>query len=64
MVASVKQRIAADMDQLDPPKRDELHKALLSRRQDEAVQKRIKELRENAAIVIVPSVQALLNKEK
>ncbi len=64
VVAAVKQRIAADMDQLDPSKHDELRKALLSRRQDEAVQKRIKELRENAAIVIAPSVQALLNKEK
>lgn len=64
VVAAVKERLAADLTSLDTAKREELHKALLSRWQNEAVQKRLSELREGANIVIVPSVQALLNKEK
>ena len=64
VVVAIKERIAADMDTLDAAKREELYKSLLSRRQSEAVQKRLTELRDSAAIVIAPSVQALLNKEK
>ena len=64
VVATVKERIAADMNALDAAKREELSKALLGRRQNEAVEKRLSELRASATIVIVPSVQALLNKEQ
>jgi len=64
VVAEVKERIPADLTQLDDAKRAELHKSILSRRQNEAVEKRLAELRETATIVISPRVQDIINKEK
>ncbi len=64
VVAEVKERIAADMTELDEAKREELSKALVNRKQTEAIQKRLDELAETATITISPRVQDLLNKEE
>ena len=64
VVAGIKQRIAADLTQLDDAMRDELRKSLLSRKQNAAVEKRLNELRSAATIIISPRVQDLLAKEK
>lgn len=64
VVAEIKQRIAADLTQLDEDRRAELHKSLLARNQTEAVEKRLAELRSAASITISPRVQNFLNKEK
>ncbi len=64
VVAAIKQRIAANMTQLDDAKRAELHKSLLSRKQNDAVEKRLAELRGAATVIISPRIQDILNKEK
>lgn len=64
VVAAVKARQPADMDQLDEAKRTELRDSILARKQNEAVQARIDELRAAATIEITPRVQAVLDKEK
>ena len=64
VVAEVKERIAADLTLLDAAKREELSKSLLNRKQNEATEKRLEELRSAATIAIAPRVQAMLNKEK
>ena len=64
IVTEVKERIAADLTTLDETKREELSKSLLSRKQNEAIEKRLAELRSTATITIAPRVQDLLNKEK
>ncbi len=64
VVAGLKTHTAADLNELDETKREELQKSILSRKQDEAVEKRLDELRSAATIVIAPRVQDMLNKEK
>jgi peptidyl-prolyl cis-trans isomerase D len=64
VVAEIKERIPANMEELEAAKREELSKALLSRKQTEVIEKRLAELRATAAITITPRVQDLLNKEK
>lgn len=64
VVAEIKQRIPADLQQLDDAKRAELRKVLLSRKQNEVIQKHLADLRSAATIIISPRVQDLLNKEK
>jgi len=64
VVVEVKERIAADVTLLDETKRAELQKTILSRKQNEAVENRLEELRSAATIVIAPRIQDLINKEK
>ena len=64
VVAEVKDRVAADLTQLDEAKRAELHKTILTRKQNDAVDQRLAELRNAATIIISPRVQDVLNKEK
>ena len=64
VVVEVKERIAADVTLLDEAKRAELQKTILSRKQNEAVENRLEELRSAATIVIAPRIQDLINKEK
>jgi peptidyl-prolyl cis-trans isomerase D len=64
VVAEIKERIPADMSQLEQQRRDELRDTILARKQNEAVEKRLAELRSSAIITIAPRVQDLLNKEK
>jgi len=64
VVAEVKERVAADLTQLDEAKREELNKSILSRKQNEATEQRLAELRSAATIAIAPRVQDMLNKEK
>jgi len=64
IVAAVKSREAADMSKLDDAKRKELRQFILNRKQSEAVQKRVDELKAAAEIVISPGLQDMLNKEK
>ncbi len=52
------------MTELDEAKQEELSKALMNRKQTEAIQKRLDELAETATITISPRVQDLLNKEE
>jgi len=64
VVTEVKEHIAADLTQLDEVKREELNKSILSRKQNEATEQRLAELRSAATITIAPRVQDMLNKEK
>lgn len=64
VVTEVKEHIAADLTELDETKRQELYKSILSRKQNEAIEQRLADLRSVATIVIAPRVQDLLNKEK
>ncbi len=64
VVAEVKQRIAADLTQLDDAKRTELNKSILSRKQNEAVEQRLDTLRSAATITISARVQDILSKEQ
>ena len=64
VVAVVKERKPADPAELDDAKRKELDTAILSRKQNDAVQQRLEALRETAVIEITPRVQILLDKEK
>jgi len=64
IVAEIKERIAADPTLLDETKREELSKSILSRKQNEATEQRLAELRSAATITIAPRVQDMLNKEK
>jgi peptidyl-prolyl cis-trans isomerase D len=64
IVAAVKERKAADLTELDDAKRAELHSSILIRKQSEAVQQRIEELKAAAVIEISPGLQDMLNKEK
>jgi peptidyl-prolyl cis-trans isomerase D len=64
VVAEVKERVAADLTALDQAKREELYNSLLARKQTEAIEARLAELRSTAAISISPRVQSMLNKEK
>lgn len=63
IVARVKARQAADLTQLDDAKRKELSDSLLTRKQNEAVQQRVDELKAGATIQIMPKVQSLLDQE-
>jgi peptidyl-prolyl cis-trans isomerase D len=64
VVVEVNERIAADVTLLDEAKRAELQKSILSRKQNEAVENRLEELRSAATIVIAPRIQDLINKER
>lgn len=64
VVAEIKEYIAADLTALDETKREELSKSLLSRKQNEAIEQRLADLRSVATIEISPRVLDLLNKEK
>ena len=63
MVAEVKERVAADMTALDQAKREELYNSLFARKQTEAIEARLAELRSTAAITISARVQDMVNKE-
>jgi len=63
VVAALKSREAANPALLDQIQRRELREALLERKQTEAVQKRLEELKAGAVIEIDPQVQMLLEKE-
>ena len=64
IVTEIKERITADLTQLDAAKREELQKSILSRKQNEATEQRLEALRSTATIQIAPRVQDVLNKEK
>ena len=64
VVVEIKEHIAADLTQLDETKRQELYKSILNRKQNEAIEQHLVELRSAATIEIAPRVQDLLNKEK
>ncbi len=63
VVAEIKERVAANMDELDAAKREELSKTIFNRKQTEIIKNRLDELRSTAAITISPRVMDLLNKE-
>ena len=60
VVVTLKSREEADMDALDATKRDEIRETLLTRKRNDAVTARLKELREKAEIVIAPALQSEL----
>jgi len=63
VVAALKSREAANPLLLDAAQRKELSQALLERKQTEAVQKHLEELKSGAKIEIAPQIQTLLDKE-
>jgi len=63
IVAALKHRETADQSRLDEAQRKVLREALLERKQNDAVQKRLEELKAAATIDIAPQVQDLLAKE-
>ena len=64
LIAAIKNRQPADLNELDETRRSELRDTLLTRKQNEAVDKHIEALRSAASIrIISPRVQSLLNKE-
>ncbi len=64
VVVEVKERAAADMTALDQAKREELYNSLFARKQTEAIEARLAELRSTATITISARVQDLVNKER
>jgi peptidyl-prolyl cis-trans isomerase D len=64
VVVEVKERIAADMTELDQAKRAELYNSLFARKETEAIEARLAEMRSTATISIAPRVQDLINKER
>lgn len=63
VLIQLKERQEADMSALDEVKRAELRESLKAKHEDEAVKKRLQELKESAKIVIAPSIQILLESE-
>lgn len=61
IVAKLKKRQDADMEQLDEAKSAELRTQLLTRKKDEALNTKLQQLREAATIVISPTLQNQLN---
>ena len=64
VAAEIKQRTPADLKQLDNAKQDDLRKALMARKQNETLEKRLAELRGAATITLSARIQDLLSKEK
>ncbi len=63
VVAEIKERIPANMEELDAAKREELYETIFNRKQTELIKNRLDELRSTATITISPRVMDLLNKE-
>ncbi|ALC15885.1 parvulin-like peptidyl-prolyl isomerase [Desulfuromonas soudanensis] len=63
IVATLKARQDADPADLDAARREELKKAVLTRRQEEAVKEKVNSLREVAEITIAPTLQSSFEKE-
>ena len=63
VAASLKSREAANPALLDESQRKTLRQAILERKQNDAVQKRLEELKSGSTIEIAPQVQTLLDKE-
>lgn len=61
LVAKLKQRIEADPDSLDEDQKAELRTQILTRKQDQALEAKLDQLRETAEIVISPTLQTQLN---
>ena len=59
----VSDQIAADMTALDQAKREELYNSLFARKQTEAIEARLAELRSTAASTISARIQDMVNKE-
>ena len=63
VVAALKRREAANPALLGTAQRDQLRQTLLERKQNDAVKKRLEELKAGATIEITPQMQSLLDKE-
>jgi len=63
VVARLKEAVPADMSGLDQTKRKQIKDTLLARKEEEALNKNLQGLRENAKIVISPSMQTTLERE-
>lgn len=61
LVAKLKQRSAADPDSLTEDQKAELRTQLLTRKQDQALEVKLDQLRETAEIVISPTLQTQMN---
>ncbi len=62
-VAAIKSHEAADLTKLDDAKRAELQQFLQNRKQNDAVQNRVEELKATSEIQISPGLKDMLNKE-
>ncbi len=63
VAAALKSREPANLTRLDEAQRQQLRKALMERKQGEAMQKHLDEMKKTAKIEIAPQVQTLLEKE-
>jgi peptidyl-prolyl cis-trans isomerase D len=63
VVVRLKEVQPADMNFLDQTKRDEIKGTLLSRKQEEALNSKLQELREASKIVIAPNLQTSFERE-
>jgi peptidyl-prolyl cis-trans isomerase D len=61
VVAKLKKRLDADLNQLDEAKKAELRTQLTTRKQNQVLQDKLKQLREASEIVISPTLQGQLN---
>lgn len=63
VVARLKEIRPADMSGLDQTKQDQIRETLLARKEEEAISKKLQELREEAKIVIAPTLQTTFESE-
>ena len=63
VAAALKRRETANLALLDGTQKEQLRKTVLERKQNDAVKKRLEELKSGAAIEIAPRLQELLDKE-
>jgi peptidyl-prolyl cis-trans isomerase D len=63
VVTMLKEARAADLSELDQTKRDQIKETLLARKQEEALNNKLQELRETAKIVIAPTLATTFERE-
>jgi peptidyl-prolyl cis-trans isomerase D len=63
VVTMLKEARAADLSELDQTKRDQIRETLLARKQEEALNNKLQELRETAKIVIAPTLATTFERE-
>jgi len=64
IVAALKERQEADLGGLDDAQRANLKTAVITRKKDQIYQEKMDALRAQAAIVVSPTIQASIEKEK
>jgi len=63
VVAALKERQEADMEKLDLAKHEQVRATLVTRKQEEALKERLQQLRDDAEIIIAPTIVAAIEKD-